>query len=69
MSETVGYTAAAAAELVLSLSHHHHGSMMPATMTGVQIPTSKVFYEPILSRLQHFDIAWAEAVEYTSTAQ
>ena len=59
MSETVGYTAAAAAELLLS-------HQLPAHIAGVQLPTRKEFYEPILSRLQHFAITWQEAVDTTS---
>lgn len=64
MSETVGYTAAAAAELLLS-------QQLPAHIAaaGVQLPTRKEFYEPILSRLQHFAITWHEAVDISTSPQ
>jgi len=59
MSETVGYTAAAAVELLLS-------GQLSTRITGVLIPTQKELYEPILSRLQHFAITWAEVVDISS---
>ncbi len=55
MSATVGYTTAAAAELVLSSS----GSIAP----GVLIPTAEPIYTPIMKRIQDFGIHWTEDIE------
>lgn len=54
MSATVGYTAAAGAEMVLrgQLSHR----------SGVMIPNTPDIYEPMLKRLQQFGISWTESV-------
>lgn len=55
MSATVGYTTAAAAELILE------GKIKPQTHGGVQIPTDKAIYIPLLQRLKEFGITWSES--------
>ena len=56
MAATVGYTAAAAAELIL---------MDRVAGRGVLIPTTPDIYEPLLKRLQDFGITWSETVNRT----
>lgn len=56
MSETVGYTAAAAAELVLD------NKLAQTDLHGVVIPTDPRVYEPLLERLQQFGITWTENI-------
>ena len=58
MSRTVGYTAAAGAELIL------FGDI---ALRGVIIPTHKSIYVPILKRLQDFGISWSDIVEVEET--
>jgi hypothetical protein len=55
MSTTVGYTTAAAAELLLA------GKIR---RKGVVIPTTSDIYTPILNRLGDFGITWSEEVTY-----
>ncbi len=54
MSKTVGYTTAAATELVLS------GDL--GNMCGLAIPTTETFYEPILELLDKEGISFVESV-------
>jgi saccharopine dehydrogenase-like NADP-dependent oxidoreductase len=53
MAATVGYTTAAAAELVLN------GQF---TRPGVSIPITPDLYNPILKRIQEFGINWTEDI-------
>ena len=72
MSATVGYTTAAAVELILqlnpykrpvSLSDDPTMKLLPlGGQTGVLIPISAEIYEPILQRLNDFGITWTESV-------
>lgn len=53
MSTTVGYTTAAAAELLL---------LGKLNRRGVLIPTTADIYNPILNRLSDFGVTWSEEV-------
>lgn len=68
MSATVGYTTAAAVELILQL-HKKDGSgevaHSLAGRAGVLIPTTPDIYGPILKRLSDFGISWTESVTVT----
>lgn len=57
MAATVGYTAGAAAELVL---------LDKVSSRGVIIPTSPELYNPLLARLKDFGISWSETVIKTA---
>ena len=72
MSATVGYTTAAAVELILQLNPHKKPvclrddpAIKPLPLggrTGVLIPITAEIYEPILHRLNDFGITWTESV-------
>ena len=76
MSATVGYTTAAAVELILQLNPYKHNSTTIAQnhssidpsnrplggRTGVLIPITADIYEPILQRLNDFGITWTESM-------
>jgi saccharopine dehydrogenase (NADP+, L-glutamate forming) len=53
MAATVGYTTAAAAELILN------GQF---SRPGVSIPITPDLYDPILSRIQNYGITWTEDI-------
>ena len=53
MAATVGYTTAAAAELILN------GQF---TTRGVSIPITPDLYNPILKRIQEFGVNWTEDI-------
>lgn len=57
MAATVGYTAAAGAELLLN------GTLNPKETSGVIIPTMPKVYEPMLDRIQDCGIVWSESIE------
>ena len=57
MSATVGYTTAAAAELILD------NKLSETNLKGVVIPTDARIYEPLLKRIQDFGITWEETVD------
>lgn len=57
MSATVGYTTAAAADLIL------HNKLADTSLKGVLIPTDKRVYEPILQTLEKCGIHWTETAE------
>lgn len=57
MSATVGYTTAAAADLILS------GELSDSSLCGILIPTDKRVYQPILDRIQKFGIHWSEDIQ------
>ena len=59
MSATVGYTTAAAAELILD------NKLADTNLKGVIIPTDPRVYNPILDRLQDFGITWTETMKHT----
>jgi len=65
MAATVGYTTAAAAELVLS---SQHSSKYPQRV-GVVIPTTTDIYEPLLRRLASVGISWTEDVIVTNSTK
>lgn len=60
MSATVGYTTAAAAELVL------FGKLDATRSGGVMIPITKDIYEPMLKRLNDFGITWNSNITKTA---
>ena len=73
MSATVGYTTAAAVELLLQLNPAHRrpsdlegpGSGISSGLggrSGVLIPITPDIYEPILSRLNDCGITWTETI-------
>ena len=64
MSATVGYTTAAAAELVLN--RMKGGAKANANaLNGVLIPIHESIYNPIMARIQDFGINWTEEVVVT----
>lgn len=78
MSATVGYTTAAAVELLLHLNPAHttnsdHDLEGPGSgvrsglggRAGVLIPITPDIYEPILNRLNDFGITWTETITVT----
>jgi len=67
MSETVGYTTAAGAELVLQRlkATTKANANAPAPLNGVIIPIHKSVYEPIMARIQDFGINWTEDIVVT----
>ena len=76
MSATVGYTTAAAVELLLQLNPAHKrpsdlegpGSGISSGLggrAGVLIPITPDIYEPILSRLNDCGITWTETITVT----
>lgn len=54
MAETVGYTTAAAAEMILN------GQLI--SRSGVIIPTTEDIYQPMLKRINDFGIYWTEDI-------
>ena len=79
MSATVGYTTAAAVELLLHLNPAHTtasdhdlegaGSGVRSGLggrAGVLIPITPDIYEPILNRLNDFGITWTETITVTN---
>ena len=69
MSATVGYTTAAAVELLLNLNPHiknkDPGSVPLGGRSGVLIPITADIYDPILRRLNDFGITWTETITIT----
>lgn len=73
MSATVGYTTAAAVELLLNLNPHVKnkdsgsgpGSLPLGGRSGVLIPITADIYDPILRRLNDFSITWTETITIT----
>jgi hypothetical protein len=59
MSATVGYTTAAAAELVLD------NKLSETELKGVVIPTDPRIYKPLLKRIQDFGITWTDTITRT----
>jgi hypothetical protein len=59
MSATVGYTTAAAAELILD------NKLSETNLKGVVIPTDARIYEPLLKRIQDFGITWTDTITVT----
>lgn len=59
MSATVGYTTAAAAELILD------DHLAQTDVKGVVIPTDSRIYEPLLKRIQDFGITWTNTITTT----
>eukprot|EP01031_Cornospumella_fuschlensis_P008727 gene8727-10748_t len=57
MSATVGYTTAAAVDLIL------HNKLAETDLKGVIIPTDKRVYEPILQTLEQCGITWTETAD------
>ncbi|RYH30494.1 hypothetical protein EON65_04990 [archaeon] len=57
MSATVGYTTAAAVDLIL------HNKLAETDLKGVIIPTDKRVYEPILKTLEQCGIHWTETAD------
>jgi hypothetical protein len=60
MSATVGYTTAAAAELIID------NKLSGTDLKGVLVPTDARIYEPLLKRIQDFGITWTDTITSTS---
>ena len=55
MAQTVGYTTAVAAEMILQ-------GKFASNMAGVIIPTKPEVYEPMLDRLEQLGVTWNEDI-------
>lgn len=63
MSATVGYTTAAATEMLLDGTVQQKAIASGKPLTGVIIPTSSVVYEYLLNSIESFGITWTEDVK------